>query len=506
MSGSQERARNLERLADTTFDLLVIGAGITGSRVAYEAARAGMSVALVDQGDFGSGSTGASSKLLHGGFRYLDKLRFWFVRKQLRERRLVAQRVAPHLASPCPLMVVLEDKRSSKRWKMTLGLHIYSWLDSSSEPRPGHLTESEARQAIPELDTRAIASAGRLPEYSIDDTRLTLATVRAAARSGAVVVNYARVVELGPTQAIVEDALRDTTSCVRFAAAVNATGPWVDRVRRLAGGRDRQTVRLSKGTHAVLRPPQGWQAGLALFVEQRSVFAFPWRDVLLVGATDSKFEWLPPYDPPQPTSTEITDLITPFRRVVPGGTFDDSNVISAFSGLRVLPRGKEASSEANRDCILTTDPDWLVSIAGGKLTTHRLTAADALRRVAPQLSKTVKLPSLEPLQTPEATQANAPEHFDMTKLPEPLRSYLESTYGLDAQLVANLGAQDQRGFDPIHSDGPDVWAQVRFAVEHEYALTCDDILRRRTTLALRGLGDEAVQEAVDAELARLLRA
>ena len=482
------RPRSLDELASRRFDLLVIGAGIIGARIAYEAARAGLSVALVDAGDFGGGTSSASSKLLHGDFRYLARCRFGLVREAQRERAHLAGRVAPHLIWPCPLVVALESPKLHRRLKLAAGIGIYDTLAGFRSPRPRRLSRAEAMGLVPSLDVTAAGGLGLIHEMQTHDGRLTLATVGAAVAAGATAVSYAKVVSLEGSAAVVEDAFGAGPVRVRFRAIVNATGPWVDRVRQLETTKARPIARLSKGTQAMLVAPEGWLAGLAIFDERRSVFATPWQGMLLLGATDTPFEG----DPASaaPGVEDVRGLCNALARLLPPELLHPKRILSSYSGVRVLPLGTGATVDAPREHVIDVGPSGMVSVGGGKLTTHRLIALEALRRLPFEL-RPRRLGRLdEPLPG-----AGPPEN--LTGVEPTTAAHLFSLYGSNAADVLACTEDDPGLLEPIHPAGPDIWAQVRFALEREWALTTDDVLRRRTTVALRGLDVERVREEVD---------
>jgi glycerol-3-phosphate dehydrogenase len=244
---AERRDSSLDRLANGHVDLLVIGAGIVGSRVAYEAARAGLSVALVDAGDFGGGTSSASSKLFHGGLRYLATGDLRLVRELQIERRALATRIAPHLARPLPLVLAVRRSHRARIPKLWAALGIYFLVSGLSRPFPRFLRPDRARELLP-LDASATLACGLIHETYTHDARLTLATVRAAAEAGAITLNYVRAVALERARGrIVAAVLRDVRTggelTLRCGAVVSATGPWVDRVRRLEDPRARARLR-----------------------------------------------------------------------------------------------------------------------------------------------------------------------------------------------------------------------------------------------------------------------
>ncbi len=488
-----ERSRALEELSCGTFDLLVIGAGIVGARVAYEAARARMRVALVDSGDFGGATSGASSKLVHGGFRYLSTWSLGLVREAQRERAVLSRSVAPHLVRPLPLLVVVERQHARRAGRLAAGVCLYTALTGLRGPSPKPVAPHRTTALVPPLDTGAVAACALLPEMQTHDTRLTLATVEAAARAGATVLNHVRVVALEQGRGRVSGAVLagepgEGLIALRCRAVVNATGPWVDRLRKLEDPRGGPLVRLSKGVHALLELEDEWRAGLAVFDEGRSVFAVPWQGMLMLGATDTPYDGDP--EAVAPTASDLAALLGSLAGLLPGGVLAPSRLRSTFAGLRVLPLGNCSTASAPRTHVVAVGPAGMVSVAGGKLTTHRLIAVDALRRLPVEVRPRGSGPSGDPL--PGA----GPPPVPPVGLDRRTWAHLVGLYGSETERILEYGLADPDAFEPIHPRGPDVWAQAYSAVEHERALTLDDVVRRRTTLDACGLATEGVRAAL----------
>jgi len=495
---ASKRQAALERLRGQRFDLLVIGAGIVGSRVAYEAARCGLSVALVDAGDFGGCTSSASSKLLHGGLRYLSSGDVGLVRQLQSERRASATRIAPQLVEPLPLVLAVEGRSPARTAKLAVALPLYAALSGFRRPRPHRMSVEAAAELIAPLRRKSVTACGLVTEALTHDARLTLATARAAARAAAVTANYVRVIglererELGRiTAAIVEDVPTRERLRVRFQAVVNATGPCVDLVRTLERAGAAPLVRLSMGVHAVV-PRQGeWRAGLALFDDAGTAIAIPWQGMLLIGATDTPHE-----EGPAPLVVDpvhVGQLLTRFADVLPREHLLASRVVHAFVGLRALPRDSVATARARRRHVVAVGSGGMVSIAGGKLTTHRLIAIDALCHLPIEVRPRRSKPRTEPLGRKCSSTA---ESLLRARLDPDVTTHLIHLYGDDARRVAAYGDRARGALERVDPRGPDIWAQVDFARDEESALTVDDVVTRRTTLAMRGLASGPVGEAV----------
>jgi glycine/D-amino acid oxidase-like deaminating enzyme len=340
------REESLERLERRRFDLLVVGAGIVGTRVAYEAARDGLSVALVDAGDYGGGTSSASSKLLHGGLRYLATGDVALVRQLQLERREIATRIAPHLVEPLPLVLAVDGSSRVRAAKLAVALPLYAALSGFGRPRPRRIRVGAAAGLIPPLQTSAVAACGVVTEVLTHDARLTLATARAAARNGAATASYVRVIGLESGAAVVEDVRTHELLRVRCRAIVNAAGASVDAVRRLERRDAAPLVRLSLGVHAVVPLVGAWSGGLALFDDTGSAIAIPWQGMLVIGATDV------PYTagtgPVTGDPAHVEQLLARFAEVLPRDQVHPDRVVHTFAGLRVLPLGEVATPRASR--------------------------------------------------------------------------------------------------------------------------------------------------------------
>ncbi len=493
MGWSRERA--LEELGHGVFDVLVIGGGIIGSRVAFDAARSGLKVALVDAGDFGGATSGASARLVHGGLRYLGTGGSRLVRAALRERDVLASRIAPHLVRPLPFVLSVAGGRR-QRSRCATGLLAYAALGGFRGPLPRFVTPEEAALLVPSLFVEAPSSHALLHEARTNDSRLTLATVTAAARSGAVVANHLRAVDLdlrpGRTSRVMLCG-RDGTVTVGCRAVVNATGPWVDRIRALEDSGSQPIARLSKGAHAVLRPDERWRAAVAVSLEDGGhLYAVPSEGTILLGTTEQEYEGHPARVAAEPA--DVAHLLKQASRLLQPEMLRHERVLSAFAGLRVLPRGEEAALDANRDHLLTVGPGGMVSVAGGKLTTHRRIALDALRHLPDTLRPRRMRLSDAPL--PGASRAPAQNlHF---RLDRSMVDHLLHLYGAEAGKLLAYAIEVPNALAQITPQAPDLWAQVHHAIREEWAVTAEDVIHRRTTLGLRGLDTPEMRDEISA--------
>ena len=481
--GPRDRDRALERLRTEVFDLLVIGAGIVGARVACEAARSGARVALLDAGDFGGATSSASSKLIHGGLRSLQMGDLRLISESHAERRALLTHVAPHLV--WPLTFVLPVYRGSPHRAVTVGaaLLTYSALSGFRHSRARMVGPAAARRLIPPVRTDGMRAAGVYEDAQTHDGRLTLATVAAAARAGATVLNHLPVTGLETAGGRLVGALAGDVP-VRCHAVVNAAGPWVDAVRSLEDPRAQPIARLSKGIHVLIDLPGRWEAALTVPMDRsRVAFAVPWEGMLMLGTTDTEYEGDPAAAAADPE--DVDEVLAEAAIGLPGDLLRRERIRSTFAGLRVLPRLAGDTARAPREEVIETGPAGMVSVAGGKLTTHRRIALHVLRRLEAFRGVRVSpdpLPGAGPVPArPPAVEPAVWEH-------------LVRLYGDQAGRVV------EAGLEPIHPAGPDVWGQVIHAVDREWACTVDDVVRRRTTVALRGLATPEIRDRIAATL------
>jgi len=464
-----DRDRHLEALASRRFDLLVVGGGIIGAGIAEAASAHGLSVALVDKGDFAGATSSASSKLIHGGLRYLRLGDVGLVREAHHERRVLMNVVAPHLVRRLPFLLPLYDSGPYRPWFVQSGIVVYSTL---ARARLNGLVDLDrARRMVPPLRGEGLRSCALYEDAWTNDARLTLANLRAAEDRGATVVNYAEVVSLRP----IEVRADGRTIAVDARRVLNASGPWVDRVRRLEDRAARASVRLSKGVHVVVDGAEDWRAALTISHDKvRVSFAVPWEGTLLLGTTDTLHEG-------DPDSVAVTD--EDVRQVLDEASVAVATLgppILSFAGLRVLPGGDGGTASARRETVYTTGPSGMVSVAGGKLTTYRRIALEALDHLG------VRGLSRRPRPLPGATGLDRiawPVELDTTT-----RNHLLHLYGSLALEVLAPAVEDLSLLEPLVPGRPDVRAQDVYARTHEWAHTDDDVLRRRTTGWLAPVG------------------
>jgi glycerol-3-phosphate dehydrogenase len=447
-------------------------------------------VALVDRGDFGGATSSASSKLIHGGLRYLGLGDIGLVREAHQERRALMRVVAPHLVRRLTFLLPLYRNGPYRRFTIQTGLWLYSTL--ARERLGGVVQPERAAKSVPGLRVDSLQGCGLYSDAWTHDSRLCLANVRAAAERGALVLNHAEVVELRAANgrvggALVGDRLGGESVEVKARAVVNATGPWIDRVRRLEDPAAQLSSRLSKGVHALLALDEPWSAALIVPHDRvRVSFAVPWEGMLLLGTTDELFEGDP--DEAAPTDADVDQILREAGIALDSSVVRRDAVRATFAGLRVLPGAGDTTANVRRETVLLRGPQGMLTIAGGKLTTYRRIALAALNELRSDLGlhrldrAPVALPGAADLH--DAAQRIARAYPD---LEQPVRLHLAHLYGALAGEVLDAAERNPALFERLHPDAPDIAAQVVYGREREWACTEEDVLARRTTLALRGL-------------------
>ena len=486
------RSAALERLVGGRFDLLVVGGGIVGAGVAELAARHGLAVALVERDDFGSGASSASSKLVHGGLRYLRTGRFGLVREALGEVRALSRVVAPHLVRPLRFVLPIYRGGPYGRVPIQGALWSYAGLTGAISERGRTIAPVAAAGLVPVLRLEGLRAAGLYADAQTDDARLCLTVVRGAAAAGAVVLSRAELVglERGPVahvRAVAEDV------CVAVAArtVVNAAGPWVDDVRRLEDPAAGSSARLSKGVHLVLGPLGDWRAALTIPVNRtRVAFAVPWAGGLLLGTTDTPFEG--DARALRPSEDDERQILAEAGLAIDGDVLAGATIRARFAGVRVLPAGARETARAPRETVFSRGRLGVLSVAGGKLTTYRRIALAALHALRPELA--LHRIDRAPRPLPGAADPEVVADALVRQLPDletATAAHLARAYGSLAFEVLACGP-----LEPLAAGGPEVEAEVVYARDREWALTVDDVLRRRTTVALSGRASAAVRARV----------
>jgi glycerol-3-phosphate dehydrogenase len=490
--GPEERRASLARLGEEVFDVVVIGGGATGSGSALDAVTRGLNVALVEARDFAAGTSSRSSKLIHGGLRYLEQRNFGLVREALRERGLLLNVLAPHLVQPVPFLLPLTDHW--QRAYIGAGMALYDTLGGHEGlPRHRHLTRRGALKIAPALRRDALVGAIQYYDAKVDDARHTLTVARTAASFGAAVASNARVVGFlregeRVTGVRVRDELGGETISVRSREVVNATGVWTDDVQHLVGERGKFKVRASKGVHLVVpRDRIQLDTGLILRTETSVLFVIPWGRHWIVGTTDTDWELDKAH--PAASSTDIDYVLERVNRVLTQ-PLTREDVEGVYAGLRPLLTGEsEGTSQLSREHTVAVPVPGLVAVAGGKYTTYRVMARDAIDAVARGLDRHVppSVTHLTPLLGATGFQAlwNRRERLSETSGLHVARiEHLLRRYGARIDDLLDLVAERPELGKPLSGAEDYLAVEVVYAASHEGALHLDDVLTRRTRISI----------------------
>ena len=500
----QQHEQAWNDLRDTEFDVLVIGGGVTGAGSALDAATRGLKVAMVEARDFASGTSSRSSKLFHGGLRYLEQLNFSLVAEALNERELMLTTIAPHLVHPVPFLYPIKH-RYWERPYIASGLMLYDNINGKqSVPRQKHLTRTSALRLFPSLKKNALVGAVRYFDAQSDDARHTMTVVRTAAHYGAVVRNSTEVVKIvKEADRVVGAVVRDVESgnevTVRAKVVVNATGVWTDDVQKMAGGRGRFHVRASKGVHILVpRDRIAGEVGLILRTEKSVLFVIPFGQQWIIGTTDT--DWVYDLAHPAATSKDIDYILEHVNTVLTTPVSRD-DILGVYSGLRPLLAGEsEDTSQLSREHAVARPQPGLISIAGGKYTTYRIMAADAIDACAEDLGE------IKPSVTEHVPLVGAEGYKAMLNLKGELAKeagisswrveHLLGRYGSKLNELLSLGDDDDSMLKPVTGAEEYLRAELKYAVTHEGAKHITDVLARRTRISIdtKHRGVDCVEE------------
>lgn len=509
-----------------TFDLIVIGAGINGAGIARDAAMRGLSVLLLDKGDVGGGTSSWSTRLIHGGLRYLEYGEFGLVRESLRERECLLH-IAPHLVHPLPLLVPIYKSSRRGPWTIRAGMIAYDLL-SFGKTLPSHrmLSRAETLTEAPALEKNDLIGAAIYYDAQVElAERLVLENVISAAEHGAEVFTYSQVdrikVEPGEIAGIEfmraqgSDPTVSEESERHYASGrvvINAAGPWVDQLLEKTGSSSPRQIGGTKGSHIIVAPFAG-APKTAIYVEaetdQRPFFIIPWNDKYLIGTTDLRYSG--DLDHVAIASEEIDYLLRETNRVIPSANLDRSKVLYTYSGIRPLPfTGDKAEKSITRRHFIREHPQLpnLLSIIGGKLTTYRNLAEEAVDQVFGKLGRPIPkcVTDQQPLPGADTSDfdAFARDFKQRCSLPEVISERLLRIYGVRSVEVSRLTEADSSLAEVFDDETHAIAAEVIYAFRNEMAQTLADCLLRRTMIGLNSTcGLNAVEAAAAVGLKHL---
>lgn len=491
-----DRKNNLQKITKDTYDLVVIGGGITGAGIALDASSRGMKVLLLEKGDFASGTSSKSTKLIHGGLRYLKQFDFWLV-KEVGSERAIVHKLAPHLVLPEKMLLPLIEGGSYGKWLTSIGLKVYDILAQvSGDDKRQMLEKKEAMKLEPLLPKKILNGAGYYAEYRTDDARLTLENLKTSLQFGAQLFNYAKVTDFiyedGQVAGVkfTDEAHGDEYS-VSSKYVINAAGPWVDELRSVNRSKKGKRLHLTKGVHLVF-PKEKLPVKQSVYFDipdGRMMFAIPRGKVTYIGTTDTNYNLDKDH-----VTTDIADaiyLVSAVNNMFPDIALELDDIISSWAGLRPLihEEGKSASELSRKDEIFTSDTG-LVSIAGGKLTGYRKMAERAVNRIAKKMGEEYDI------ELEHCTTDKIPLCGNDFKKYKHVKKYISKVFeGLQADkfdqydawyLVTTYGKQTEsilERYARIKGDKPKermIRAEAQFAIACEMALSPLDFFIRRT--------------------------
>lgn len=485
-----------EDLKSTEFDILIIGGGITGAGIALDAASRGMKVALVEKNDFASGTSSKSTKLIHGGLRYLKQFDFWLV-KEVGTERAIVHKLAPHLVVPEKMILPLIDEGTYGSWLTSIGLKIYDILASvEGEDKRKMLTKKEALDKEPLLPKKILNGAGYYAEYRTDDARLTIEVLKTALNYKAKIINYTAATAFiyddnSVVGANVKDSFTDENYTIKAKYVINACGPWVDELRQLNNSKTGKRLHLTKGVHLVVAHEKLPVKQSVYFdiPDGRMMFAIPRGKVTYFGTTDTNYQ-----KDINNIKTSIVDasyLISAVNNMFPKVNLTIDDVQSSWAGLRPLihEEGKSASELSRKDEIFVSETE-LISIAGGKLTGYRKMAERIVDLVAKKYKRRFNI-EFDDIKTEKIILSGGTfKNFKEVK------SYTDAIYNRIAEvdftqkdaeyLVYNYGKQTDiilKKFDEFMDENQQekmIKAEVWFTINYEMACNPTDFFMRRT--------------------------
>ena len=488
----------LAELAATPADLIVIGGGITGTGIARDAALRGLRTVLLEQRDLAWGTSGRSSRLVHGGLRYLEHGDFKLVFEALRERAIL-QQIAPHLVRPLSFVFPLHQGDRLPLWKLAAGMWLYDLLALFRNVRRHQmLGKRSLLEREPALRTAGLKGAARYFDAQCDDARLVVATARSARAAGAAIRTWTAVTgflrEGGRVTGVVaHDVESGADAELRAAVVVNATGPWVDAVRRFEqDGAVTPLLRRTKGAHVVVpRARIGHTEGITFLspLDGRVMFVLPWGDWSYIGTTDTDTAESP--DAVAVTPEDVRYLLRSANSRFPSARLSEDDVIATWAGLRPLIDGSARAADAvSREHAIVDGPGGVLTVAGGKLTTYRAMAAEVVDRIVQRIPPRDGRPwpaesatDREPLpggETPELASIRS-LGFD-AGFSERTVEHLLRHYGTEAAGLYNLARREPALAQPLHPQHPAIAAEVVHAARREFARRVEDVLVRRVHL------------------------
>ena len=497
---SRTRKQNLDELGYRKFDLAVVGGGITGAAIARDASVRGLKVALLEKGDFASGTSSRSSKMIHGGLRYLRHAKFGLVFGSLRERWTLRRNV-PRLVKPLTFLIPVYKGSKTGKLQLSLGLWLYDILALfRTEKKHEWIRPEQIQGQEPTLRRDGLVGGALYYDFLTDDARLVLAIVKDAWTRGAIVANYTEVVGFEKDRGRIAGITAvDSTSGkqlrVYAKVVVNATGPWSDKVRRLDDPSSDAKLRPAKGTHLIL-PRQRIGNREAVILDSRrdgrNLFVVPWDDLCLVGTTDTDYDG--DLDRVTASGEDAEYLLECLNEYFPGRNITRSDILSSYASVRPLAAELGVSEDdVSRDQLIFESSSGLVSIVGGKLTTHRSMAEALVDYVTGKLAREFATPTADACETQRlpldydgpGVERAVNDLIRESRVEPDVATHLVEAYGPDATEVLDIARENPRLSSRIAAEAPYLMAEVRHAAKHEMTMKLVDFMFRRTRLSNR---------------------
>lgn len=474
--------RDTSKLSSQDYDLLIVGGGINGAALANLASYNGLKVALLEKNDFASGTSSKSTKLIHGGLRYLENFEFDLVQEALHERYLLVKK-APHLVKPIRFIIPIYRSDTRPFWMMRLGVFLYDILSGGhSLEKRRVLNMKDMAIAVPAIKEEGLVGGIMYSDAQMDDARLCLENVLSAKAQGAQVFNYIEVksfIKEGARTVGVRafDTIGQKEFTVKAKKIVCALGPWTNSFVETHKEDLRNKVRTTKGVHILVRGKVSEHAVLLQVNEDKRIFfIIPWQDGSLIGTTDTDYTKNP--DEVKTEEEDVNYLLKHVRRFFPHASFEKKNIITTFAGLRPLVYEKGHPSAVSRKHVIEESSSGVVYIMGGKYTTYRKIAEDALKKIKKDIKNSEDYPLYGAGPISDSAQSVA-MNYDMSANTV---EHLIKTYGNKYKNVLSLIAKDHSLKERICDCSPTIKAQVIYAIQNELAVHADDIFNRRLNL------------------------
>lgn len=508
----KKRSQILEEIKSREFDLIIIGGGVVGAGVAQDAASRGLSVLLVEKDDFSSGTSSRTTKLIHGGLRYLEQMQFRLTRELCQERGLLEQ-LAPHMVKDFSFVLPISSGNRFFGLKAEVGLSVYDILSINARGVRRHerLGKKATLAAAPSLSDKRVTASLRFHDCITDDSRIVIEVLKSATNRGALAINYMEAIDFVSSDGLIssvtcQDRVSGEKLTIKSRSCVNAAGVWSDKLLKQIDPDWKDKVKPAKGTHIML-PLSSFETTTALFLptpDGRYVFVVPWQKALMVGTTDTEYEG--PLDNPLPTAQEIDYLLGILNSYNKAKDTSRAvcrdDVIAAWSGLRPLVSATEEdgkTSNLSREHLLFTGPSGIIGLIGGKLTNYRILSIHITDMVLDQLNRrqaaTFDAAKIGPPCTDKIMLGNWDNHSDYLTSSAQISSrgrklgldpatidHITATFGKDALTVLDIAEANPSLVERICPDFPPILAEIPFVVENEMALSLEDILSRRIRL------------------------